>query len=288
IALLENKNDVDWFVPIVADAEAGFGGPLNVYELIEAMIEAGAAGVHLEDQLASEKKCGHMGGKVLVPTRAAIAHLIAARLAADVCDVPTLILARTDANAAALLTTNADERDREFLTGDRTLEGFFRVRSGLDQAIARGLSYAPFADLIWCETSQPKNMDTVRPSISTKWAPATSTTLLRLSPPVIPPPRRCEVRPNKNNFIEPHRDGFVGSRGFNRQPPGRALRRGGAERVPRLRGVLRRDHAAGARSFSGARLARQLQRRGRETASLFARARWPNESRRKLVGRAFA
>src|SRR5947207_3239916 len=151
----EGRNEIDWFAPIVADAEAGFGGPLNVFELTKAMIEAGAAGVHLEDQLASEKKCGHMGGKVLVPTRAAIAHLIAARLAADVCDVPTLILARTDANAAALLTTNADERDREFLTGERTLEGFFRVRSGLDQAIARGLSYAPFADLIWCETSQP-------------------------------------------------------------------------------------------------------------------------------------
>src|SRR6266480_6103646 len=127
IARVEGKNDIDWFVPIVADSEAGFGGPLSVFELIKAMIEAGAAGVHLEDQLASEKKCGHMGGKVLVPTRAAIAHLIAARLAADVCDVPTLILARTDANAAALLTTNADERDREFLTGERTVEGFFRV-----------------------------------------------------------------------------------------------------------------------------------------------------------------
>src|ERR1041385_1348513 len=161
IAHAEGKNDLDWFVPIVADAEAGFGGALNVFELIKAMIEAGAAGVHVEDQLASEKKSGHMGGKVLVPTRAAIAHLIAARLAADVCDVPTLILARTDANAAALLTTNADERDREFLTGERTPEGFFRVRSGLDQAIVRGLSYAPFADLIWCETSQP-NLDEAR------------------------------------------------------------------------------------------------------------------------------
>src|SRR6184192_2987393 len=133
IARVEGKNDVDWFVPIVADAEAGFGGPLNVFELIKAMIEAGAAGVHLEDQLASEKKCGHMGGKVLVPTRAAIAHLIAARLAADVCDVPTLILARTDANAAALLTNDVDERDHEFLTGERTAEGFYRVRAGLDQ-----------------------------------------------------------------------------------------------------------------------------------------------------------
>src|ERR1700726_1869157 len=151
----DGKIDIDWFVPIVADAEAGFGGPLNVFELIKAMIEAGAAGGHLEDQLGSEKKCGHMGGKVLGPTRAAIAHLISARLAADVCDVPTLILARTDANAAALITSDADERDREFLTGERTVEGFFRVRSGLDQAIARGLSYAPFADLLWCETSQP-------------------------------------------------------------------------------------------------------------------------------------
>src|SRR5204863_7956350 len=136
-------------------------------------------------------------------------------------------------------------------------------------------------------SSRPKSMDTVRPSISAKWAPVTSTTLLRLSPPVYPPRRHCGVQPNKNSFIEPGRDGFVGTRGFDRQPPGRALRRGGAERVPRLRRALRRDHAAGARSFSGARLARQLQRRGRETASLFARARWPNESRRKLVGRAF-
>src|SRR5947208_2883824 len=155
IARVEGKNDIDWFVPIVADAEAGFGGPLNVFELIKAMIEAGAAGVHLEDQLASEKKCGHMGGKVLVPTRAAIANLITARLTANVCDVPTIILAPTDENSAALLISEADERDREFLTGERTVEGFFRVRSGLDQAIARGLSYAPFADLIWCETSQP-------------------------------------------------------------------------------------------------------------------------------------
>src|SRR5712671_3950576 len=155
IAHAEGETGIDWFLPIIADAEAGFGGPLNVFELIKAMIEAGAAGVHLEDQLASEKKCGHMGGKVLLPTQQAITHLIAARLAADVSNVPTIIVARTDANAAALLTTNADERDREFLTGERTLEGFFRVRSGLDQAIARGLSYAPFADLIWCETSQP-------------------------------------------------------------------------------------------------------------------------------------
>jgi isocitrate lyase len=155
IAHAEGRNDIDWFAPIIADAEAGFGGPLNVFELVKAMIEAGAAGVHLEDQLASEKKCGHMGGKVLVPTRTAVTHLIAARLAADVCNVPTLILARTDANAATLLTNDVDERDHPFLTGERTAEGFFRVRAGLDQAIARGLSYAPVADMIWCETSEP-------------------------------------------------------------------------------------------------------------------------------------
>jgi isocitrate lyase len=151
----EGRNDIDWFAPIVADAEAGFGGPLNVFELVKAMIEAGAAAIHLEDQLASEKKCGHMGGKVLVPTRAALAHLTAARLAADVCNVPTVILARTDANAASLLTSDADERDRAFLTGDRTAEGFHRVRAGIDQAIGRGLSYAPVADMIWCETAEP-------------------------------------------------------------------------------------------------------------------------------------
>ena len=154
----EGNDKIDWFVPIVADAEAGFGGPLNVFELVKAMIEAGAAAVHLEDQLASEKKCGHMGGKVLVPTRAALAHLTAARLAADVCNVPTVILARTDANAASLMTSDADERDRAFLTGERTPEGFHRVRAGIDQAIARGLSYAPVADMIWCETAAP-NID---------------------------------------------------------------------------------------------------------------------------------
>src|SRR5881394_3857214 len=151
----EGKTDIDWFAPIIADAEAGFGGVLNAFELTKAMIEAGAAGVHFEDQLASEKKCGHMGGKVLVPTRQAITHLIAARLAADVSDVPTVIIARTDANAAALLTNNVDERDHEFLTGDRTSEGFYRVRAGLDQAISRAISYAPYADMIWCETSEP-------------------------------------------------------------------------------------------------------------------------------------
>jgi isocitrate lyase len=157
----EGKIDIDWLVPIVADAEAGFGGPLNVFELIKAMIEAGAAGVHLEDQLASEKKCGHMGGKVLVPTCHAIRNLIAARLASDVSDVPTIIIARTDANGAKLLTSDIDERDQEFVTGERTAEGFFRVRDGLDQAISRGISYAPYADLVWCETSEP-NLDEAR------------------------------------------------------------------------------------------------------------------------------
>ncbi|HEY4284144.1 MAG TPA: isocitrate lyase [Chthoniobacterales bacterium] len=155
IAHAEGKSDFDWFVPIVADAEAGFGGPLNVFELVKAMIESGAAAIHLEDQLASEKKCGHMGGKVLVPTRSALAHLTAARLAADVSGVPTVVIARTDANAASLLTSDVDERDKEFLTGERTLEGFHRVRAGIDQAIARGISYAPLADMIWCETSEP-------------------------------------------------------------------------------------------------------------------------------------
>src|SRR5213082_2930652 len=155
MAHAEGKNDIDWFAPIVADAEAGFGGALNVFELIKAMIEAGAAGVHLEDQLASEKKCGHMGGKVLVPTRYAIRNLIAARLAADVSNVPTLIIARTDANAAKLLTSDVDERDHEFLTGERTPEGFFCVQPGLDQAISRACSYAPYADLVWCETKTP-------------------------------------------------------------------------------------------------------------------------------------
>jgi isocitrate lyase len=151
----EGKDGIHWLAPIVADAEAGFGGPLNVFELVKAMIEAGAAGVHLEDQLASEKKCGHMGGKVLIPTHHAIKHLVATRLAADVCDVPTIIIARTDANAAALLTSDYDERDKRFLTGERTSEGFFRVRAGIDQAIARANAYAPFADLLWCETSEP-------------------------------------------------------------------------------------------------------------------------------------
>ncbi|GAA5345359.1 isocitrate lyase [Planifilum fimeticola] len=150
-----------WFAPIVADAEAGFGGTLNVFELMKAMIEAGAAGVHFEDQLSSEKKCGHLGGKVLIPTQQAIRNLVAARLAADVMGVPTILIARTDANAAKLLTSDIDPRDREFITGERTAEGFFRVRAGLDQAIARGLAYAPYADLIWCETSEP-NLEEAR------------------------------------------------------------------------------------------------------------------------------
>ncbi|RNB82703.1 isocitrate lyase [Brevibacillus fluminis] len=151
----EGSDDTHWFAPIVADAEAGFGGPLNVFELMKSMIEAGAAGVHFEDQLASEKKCGHMGGKVLIPTQAAVRNLVSARLAADVMGVPTLIVARTDANGAFLITSDIDERDREFLTGERTAEGFFRMHGGLDAAIARGLAYAPYADLIWCETSEP-------------------------------------------------------------------------------------------------------------------------------------
>ncbi len=151
----EGNSEIHWFAPIMADAEAGFGGPLNVFELVKAMIEAGTAGVHLEDQLSSEKKCGHMGGKVLLPTQNAIRNLIAARFAADVLGVPTIITARTDADAANLLTSDVDERDRQFITGERTLEGFFRVRHGVEAAIARGLAYAEFADMIWCETSHP-------------------------------------------------------------------------------------------------------------------------------------
>jgi isocitrate lyase len=151
----EGKDDVYWYAPIVADAEAGFGGPLNCFELMKAMIEAGAAGVHFEDQLASEKKCGHMGGKVLVPTQSAIKNLVAARLAADVQGVSTLLVARTDANGASLITSDIDERDQPFMTGERTAEGFYRVRSGIEAAIARGLAYAPYADLIWCETAEP-------------------------------------------------------------------------------------------------------------------------------------
>ena len=144
-----------WLAPLVADAEAGFGGPLNAFELMKGMIEAGAAGVHFEDQLASEKKCGHLGGKVLVPTGQFIRTLIAARLAADVLDVPTVLIARTDADSAKLLTSNIDARDREFCAGDRTPEGFFRLRAGIECAIARAIAYAPYADLLWCETSTP-------------------------------------------------------------------------------------------------------------------------------------
>ena len=155
IAHMENDHSTNWFVPIVADAEAGFGGPLNAFELMKQMIEAGAAGVHFEDQLASEKKCGHLGGKVLVPTQSFVRTLNAARLAADVSGVPTVLVARTDADAAALLTSDIDERDHPFLTGERTSEGFFVTKPGIDQAIARGLAYAPYADLVWCETSKP-------------------------------------------------------------------------------------------------------------------------------------
>src|SRR5690242_11301918 len=152
---MEGKGDVDYFAPIVADAEAGFGGVLNAYELMRSMIEAGAAGVHFEDQLASVKKCGHMGGKVLVPTQEAVQKLIAARLAADVAGVPTVLLARTDAEAANLLTSDVDENDKPFVTGQRTAEGFYRVKNGLGQAISRGVAYAAYADMVWCETGKP-------------------------------------------------------------------------------------------------------------------------------------
>ncbi|MFO1335998.1 MAG: isocitrate lyase [Piscinibacter sp.] len=151
----EGKNDVDYFAPIVADAEAGFGGVLNAFELMKAMIDAGAAGVHFEDQLAAVKKCGHMGGKVLVPTREAVSKLVAARLAADVMGVPTVLLARTDAEAADLVTSDVDDNDKPFCTGERTVEGFYRTKNGLEQSISRGLAYAPYADLIWCETGKP-------------------------------------------------------------------------------------------------------------------------------------
>lgn len=151
----ENEDYIDYFAPIVADAEAGFGGVLNAFELMKAMIVAGAAGVHFEDQLASVKKCGHLGGKVLVPTREAVSKLCAARLASDVLGVPTVLLARTDADAADLITSDVDENDQAFITGERTVEGFYRTRAGIEQAISRGLAYAPYADLIWCETSTP-------------------------------------------------------------------------------------------------------------------------------------
>lgn len=162
ISFAEGKDDIDWFAPIVADAEAGFGGALNVFELMKGMIEAGAAGVHFEDQLSSEKKCGHLGGKVLLPTQIAVRNLISARLAADVMGTPTLLIARTDADAADLITDDIDPVDAPFITGERTPEGFYRTKAGLDQAIARGLAYAPYADLIWCETSEPNLADARR------------------------------------------------------------------------------------------------------------------------------
>ncbi len=155
IAHMDGHDDIYWFAPIVADAEAGFGGPLNAFELMKAMIEAGAAGVHFEDQLSSAKKCGHLGGKVLVSTREFINTLVSARLAADTMGVPTVLVARTDANSAHLLTSDIDERDHRFMTGERTEEGFYKITGGLESAIERGLSYAPYADLIWCETSHP-------------------------------------------------------------------------------------------------------------------------------------
>jgi isocitrate lyase len=155
IQWMEGGGDIDYFAPIVADAESGFGGVLNAFELMKSMIEAGAAGVHFEDQLASVKKCGHMGGKVLVPTQEAVQKLIAARLAADVMGVPTVLLARTDAEAADLVTSDVDENDKPFVTGERTAEGFYRTRKGFDQALARGLAYAEYADLVWCETGTP-------------------------------------------------------------------------------------------------------------------------------------
>jgi isocitrate lyase len=151
----EGDHSIDWFAPIVADAEAGFGGQLNCFELMKGMIEAGASGVHFEDQLSSEKKCGHLGGKVLLPTQTAVRNLIAARLAADVMGVPTVLVARTDANAADLITSDIDMNDAPFITGERTGEGFYHTKAGIDQAIARGLAYAPYADLVWCETSEP-------------------------------------------------------------------------------------------------------------------------------------
>lgn len=162
ISFAEGKNDIDWFAPIVADAEAGFGGSLNVFELMKGMIEAGAAGVHFEDQLSSEKKCGHLGGKVLLPTQTAVRNLVSARLAADVMGTPTILISRTDADAADLITDDIDPVDAPFITGERTPEGFYRTNAGLDQAIARGLAYAPYADLIWCETSEPNLADARR------------------------------------------------------------------------------------------------------------------------------
>jgi isocitrate lyase len=161
VAHSEGRCDIDWMLPIVADAEAGFGGALNAFELMKSMIEAGAAAVHFEDQLSSAKKCGHMGGKVMVPVRDAVQKLVAARLAADILDVPTVLIARTDANGAQLITSDSDALDLPFITGERTMEGFFGFRGGIEAAIARGLAYAPYADMIWCETSEP-NMKEAR------------------------------------------------------------------------------------------------------------------------------
>jgi isocitrate lyase len=161
IESLEGRGGAQWYLPIVADAEAGFGGALNVFELMKSLIRSGAAGVHFEDQLSSEKKCGHLGGKVLIPTQQAVRHLLAARLAADVCGVPTILVARTDAGAAKLVTSDVDPIDRQFLTGDRTPEGFFATTGGIDACIARGLAYAPYADLLWMETGEP-NLDEAR------------------------------------------------------------------------------------------------------------------------------
>ncbi len=161
IHCLKQENDIDWYAPIIADAEAGFGGNLNAYELMKHMIRTGASAVHFEDQLSSAKKCGHMGGKVLIPSSEAVHKLIAARLAADVCGVPTVIIGRTDANGANLITSDFDENDTQFLTGERSSEGFYYVKQGIEQAISRGLAYAPYADLLWCETSKP-NLEEAR------------------------------------------------------------------------------------------------------------------------------
>ncbi len=267
----EGNADIDWFAPIVADGEAGFGGPLNVFELTKAMLEAGAAGVHFEDQLASEKKCGHMGGKVLVPTLTAIKHLIAARLAADVCDVPMILIARTDANAAALLTNDVDERDREFLTGERTPEGFFRVRAGLDQAIARAQSYAPFAELIWCETSEPNlveakrfaenmrycrrrnsrpnAMDIRRRNISAKSAQVTLISSRKSSPTVRARPRPWTARSKRSSSVDckiDDRQRKCCARLFraDQQSSRRVLRRNRARSFFRLRNAFQRHHLA--------------------------------------------
>ena len=182
----ESKHERHWLAPIVADAEAGFGGPLNAFELMKAMIEAGAAGVHFEDQLASEKKCGHMGGKVLVPTSHFIRTLVAARLAADVSAVPTLVVARTDADSAKLLTSDIDERDRPFVVkGERTAEGFYHLISGIETAIARGLAYAPYADLVWCETSPPATQSA--PASGPATAPASGPATAPASGPATAP-----------------------------------------------------------------------------------------------------